>query len=670
MMMDEDDVDTSVKVPPELSAQLEVIFSRHHMQPLFDDVISKSNLNNYTSVTLPKNPFLINDDSFHNLSSICKVIQFLLSTQNKNKQSLLNTLSYSNGTFLVYLWSQIKSRITMWSQLPSLSEVMSVFVNCYDSLLITLDDSEFLNYPFHQEQCVEIVITLRDLVFDMYWNGCNDMNLRNDMTRLLSKLHSTDARLKYCKEGTFVVKSTENMDYKRFNGRDLLDDDLESDRDSEMTNNEHDEQHRPIPIQQQRYISLRNSMINNHESHVQFNENDYRSRIILILKNIPYVVPFETRVKAFSHFINLDKESLDDYYEGASNIRRQFIFEDGFAHFNRRGSNLKGNLLVQMINADGHLEAGIGQGVTKEFLIELAKVAFNPQYGLFNITPDQTIYPNPASHITQGDDHLSKFNFLGKIVGKAMYERILLDIPFAHFFLSKLLGNTNFFNHLKSLDPELHKHLITFKNYPGDVKDLDLTFTISDELLGTQIERELVPDGSNQQVTNQNKMSYIYRVSNHRLNTQIKEQSQAFMKGLAQIIPTPWLKMFDENELFLLMCGTVKFNVDDMENHTTYYEYSHDSPTIQMFWKVVKEFNEEQKRMLLRFWTSGSRPPLLGFKDMHPPLCIRNVVDTSRLPTSSTCMNLLKLPPYKNMEEIKKKILLAIMHGNEGFELT
>ena len=35
---------------------------------------------------------------------------------------------------------------------------------------------------------------------------------------------------------------------------------------------------------------------------------------------------------------------------------------------------------------------------------------------------------------------------------------------------------------------------------------------------------------------------------------------------------------------------------------------------IVMFWKVVESFTDKQKRQLLKFATSCSRPPLLGFK--------------------------------------------------------
>ena len=49
----------------------------------------------------------------------------------------------------------------------------------------------------------------------------------------------------------------------------------------------------------------------------------------------------------------------------------------------------------------------------------------------------------------------------------------------------------------------------------------------------------------------------------------------------------------------------------------------------------------------LKFVTSCSRQPLLGFEFLVPPLCIQKVpldAEGHKLPTSATCMNLFKLP--------------------------
>ena len=88
------------------------------------------------------------------------------------------------------------------------------------------------------------------------------------------------------------------------------------------------------------------------------------------------------------------------------------------------------------------------------------------------------------------------------------------------------------------------------------------------------------------------------------------------------------------------------------------------------FWNVVSTLSEDQKRKLLKFVTSCSRPPLLGFKELDPPFCIQNAgTEPDRLPTASTCMNLLKLPEFRDETTLRTKLLYAI-EADAGFELS
>lgn len=74
--------------------------------------------------------------------------------------------------------------------------------------------------------------------------------------------------------------------------------------------------------------------------------------------------------------------------------------------------------------------------------------------------------------------------------------------------------------------------------------------------------------------------------------------------------------MFNNSEVQLLISGAeVPVNIEDLKSHTHYTGgYSADDPFIDLFWIVVNDFTEEQKTKLLKFVTSCSRPPLLGFK--------------------------------------------------------
>jgi hypothetical protein len=57
---------------------------------------------------------------------------------------------------------------------------------------------------------------------------------------------------------------------------------------------------------------------------------------------------------------------------------------------------------------------------------------------------------------------------------------------------------------------------------------------------------ELVPGGKDIVVTNDNKLKFIARLSDYKLNQSIKRQSAAFLTGFQQIIPTQLLKIFNQ----------------------------------------------------------------------------------------------------------------------------
>ena len=88
---------------------------------------------------------------------------------------------------------------------------------------------------------------------------------------------------------------------------------------------------------------------------------------------------------------------------------------------------------------------------------------FPCSYGLFTQkeTEEGRLFPHPAAGDLQHG--LPMIEFLGRIVGKAMYEGILLDYSFSHVFIWKLLGRYIFLDELSILDPELYQSLIYLK---------------------------------------------------------------------------------------------------------------------------------------------------------------------------------------------------------------
>ncbi|KAI6685132.1 hypothetical protein NL676_031045 [Syzygium grande] len=354
-----------------------------------------------------------------------------------------------------------------------------------------------------------------------------------------------------------------------------------------------------------------------------------------ILKQAPFLVPFTSRVKIFASQLAAYRQkhgSQSVFPRNRFRIRRDHILEDAYNQMSALSEeDLRGLIRPLMCNMD----------CLRKLLITCS------------------------------------IPILGTLLAKAMYEGILVDIPFATFFLSKLKRKYNYLHDLPSLDPELYRHLIFLKHYDGDVSELELYFVIVNNEYGEQTEEELLPGGKNKRVTNESVITFIHLVANHRLNIQIRQQSLHFLRGFQQLIQKEWIDMFNEHELQLLISGSLdSLDVDDLRSNTNYAGgYHSEHYVIEMFWGVIKGFSSENQKKFLKFVTGCSRGPLLGFKYLEPSFCIQRAAGSAseealdRLPTSATCMNLLKLPPYRSKEQMEAKLLYAI-NAEAGFDLS
>jgi len=222
---------------------------------------------------------------------------------------------------------------------------------------------------------------------------------------------------------------------------------------------------------------------------------------------------------------------------------------------------------------------------------------------------------------------------------------------------------------LPDLDPQMYQSLMMIKNHKGDVKDLDLTFITDTNLLGVSEETELIPNGRQIIVDNSNRIRYIHLVADHKLNIQTRKQTSAFVQGLADVIPLEFLKLFSVSELRQLVHGDQHIDLVDLKQHTAMNEVMSGSPCAQWVWEILDEFNESQRSEFIRFVTSSDRAPLGGFGQLKPSFAIMasNSGD-ERLPTASTCVNMLKITLYSSKEIMKEKLLYAIGSAS-GFML-
>uniref|UniRef100_A0A3B5RB63 HECT-type E3 ubiquitin transferase n=1 Tax=Xiphophorus maculatus TaxID=8083 RepID=A0A3B5RB63_XIPMA len=163
------------------------------------------------------------------------------------------------------------------------------------------------------------------------------------------------------------------------------------------------------------------------------------------------------------------------------------------------------------------------------------------------IKPDNyTLQINPNSGLCN-EDHLTYFKFIGRVAGMAVFHGKLLDF-FIRPFYKMMLQKPITLQDMESVDSEYFNSLKWILD--NDPEDLDLRFTIDEELFGELQTRQhdLKPDGSEIVVTNQNKREYIL-VMQWRFVNRIQKQMTAFKEGFFELIPKDLIRIFDGNEL-------------------------------------------------------------------------------------------------------------------------
>ncbi|KTG41803.1 hypothetical protein cypCar_00006839 [Cyprinus carpio] len=354
------------------------------------------------------------------------------------------------------------------------------------------------------------------------------------------------------------------------------------------------------------------------------------------------------------------------------NVRRNAVLEDSYRRILsvKRSDLLKARLWVEFEGEKG-LDYG---GVAREWFFLISKEMFNPYYGLFeySATDNYTLQINPNSGLCN-EDHLSYFKFIGRVAGMAVYHGKLLDAFFIRPFYKMMLQKPITLQDMESVDSEYFNSLRWILE--NDPTDLDLRFTVDEELFGQMHQRELKPGGADIVINDANKKEYIQYVLPPSSGTQTNHNTTDIWDRLQDVTlcPVVFLCSLVMQSGKLLMCGLGDVDVNDWRENTKYKNgYNPNHPAIIWFWKTVLLMDAEKRIRLLQFVTGTSRVPMNGFAELYgsngPQLfTIEQWGTRDKLPRAHTCFNRLDLPPYETFEELREKLHMAIENA-QGFD--
>lgn len=341
------------------------------------------------------------------------------------------------------------------SEMASKPKNALLLVEMLNLYLSVASDYEILHNveTFPLQYLQKATVFLKNVCFENLWDESGRQEVLADCyLSTLKKIHLRDSRLHFCSqnnkidfwsvldEGFLNVNITNYIkDYESFY-RDHLN----------AVENENDEKGYEDSMKRS---DLRRDFLSAAQVSFSNRPTTRQYRKLNILFNAPFYIPFQQRVDWLYLLISLDHQRLDLSQNGLGSvfspwnmrpnfdkqnatISRENLLEDAFAAYNPIGESFKSKLSITFVNEFGP-EAGIdGGGITKEFLTSITDKAFkDDKYQLFKHNKNHEIYP--ASNLNDSAN-VNYVWFLGKVLGKCLYDHVLVDVTFADFFLKKL----------------------------------------------------------------------------------------------------------------------------------------------------------------------------------------------------------------------------------------
>ncbi|KAL7038434.1 hypothetical protein ACKWTF_009577 [Chironomus riparius] len=275
-------------------------------------------------------------------------------------------------------------------------------------------------------------------------------------------------------------------------------------------------------------------------------------------------------------------------------------------------------------------------------------------------------------------ERINAFRNVGRLIGLCLLQNELLPIFLQRHVLKYILGRQIRFHDLAFFDPIVYESLRQLvkdsqsKNGAQLLQSLELNFVIDliPEEGGGSV--ELVNNGRDIIVNEQNVYDYVRKYAEYRMIKTQEKALEAIRSGVFDVLPETALDSLTAEDLRLLLNGVGDINVSVLSNYTSFNDESNESAEkLQRFkrwlWQIVERMTNLERQDLIYFWTGSPALPASeeGFQPM-PTVTIRPA-DDAHLPTANTCISRLYIPLYSSKAVLRHKLLMAIKTKNFGF---
>ena len=421
------------------------------------------------------------------------------------------------------------------------------------------------------------------------------------------------------------------------------------------------------------------------------------SELINSIKNLSFeeISKCDLLYKKRIYFFNYIKDYIMNENNNITNkkqnpilvINRNNILEESFNQFmTTKDLNLKEPIQIHFIDEIAH-DAG---GVFREWYSCLYKQIFSEKNKFFiennnnsYIKGTYLIYPK------YNNMNLDYYDFFGKLSAKALIDHVNISQNLNRTVVKYLLDeNVNLFD-MQFYDIDIYNSLkeINDNDNINDneiLRDIKFVWNIKDEN-GNLKEIELVENGRNINLNNENKHLFIEKVIYYETLYNYEEQIERLKKGFFSLIGNKIYKIFQPEEFAYELSGQIEIDLEDWKNNTIYKgHYNKDNKTIKIFWEILSELSQNELFNFFHFCTSSIHVPIDGFNSLkgvnnkiqkftiEPKLTL--ILDESnnsnfKLIEAKTCFNRILLPEYSSKEDMKKAIDIILGNDTSFFGL-
>jgi len=391
----------------------------------------------------------------------------------------------------------------------------------------------------------------------------------------------------------------------------------------------------------------------------------------ILIKGVNYLCKKALWILTFSQKQTILKYKLDQHFLKAApqrerhyfTITRKSLLNSAITQFsNKPLKHLRREINVSFDGEQGY-DAG---GPRAEFLTIITQELFSEKSGLFIATQNSAnVQINPLSQIILG--HCKYFEFAGMMLAKALQMKSLVDVNLTKSLLKHILKRRLAIDDLEDIDADFTKRLRWMLE--NSVEGLDQSFTYETKLQEGFETRELIPNGAEIEITDQNKRIFVDKVCEFKMKEEVSKELESFLRGFNTILPTYFFDIFSSSELQILIAGMPTIILEELKKHTSYDGYNSGSDLIKWLWETLEEFSEKERALFIYFGTGSMKISThtlqsKGFKIK------KDTANIKRLPVAHTCFNQIDLAPYTSKEELKDKLILAIYEGKESFGLA